>query len=203
MEVTNLAVGGANREVGAMVLEYGLFPDNFTLLHIVLSAFSANNATFSGGEDVLFQHMQSFVKAALKLRCDADLPMVIMVDDFIGTMRPDEANEHYANIQKIVACYQLMSISYPNVVRHAIYGNLFELSVVNPLMSSPTQSVHGGLAFHLGMTWTVLFNILHAIIETCNEDSTTTVTGYNCNTTKTLVVEELPPPRALGSLRPQ
>jgi hypothetical protein len=137
VKVTNLAVGGSSSEVGSMILEYGLFPKNFTLPHIVLSAFSANDGKSSLGKDLIFQYVQDFVRAASNLRCDGGLPMVVLVDDFHGVNTPMEPMEHSATLHTISSWYQLMAISYPNVIRHAVYANL-----ENSTAKSPTHVIH-------------------------------------------------------------
>jgi hypothetical protein len=170
VKVTNLAVGGSSSDVGSMILEYGLFPKNFTLPHIVLSAFSANDGKSSLGKDLIFQYVQDFVRAASNLRCDSGLPMVVLVDDLHGVSRPMEPMEHSAALHTISAWYQLMAISYPNVIRHAVYANLENSTASHPLMASRViGNTHLGLGFHLGMTWVVLFNLLNAVVKGCND----------------------------------
>jgi hypothetical protein len=170
VKVTNLAVPGSSSEVGSMILEYGLFPKNFTLPHIVLSAFSANDATSHMGKDLVFGYMQDFVQATLKLRCDDDLPMVVLVDDFYGVKMPMAPMDHSAALHTISSWYHLMAISYPNVIRHALYANLENATVPHPLMSSTViGNIHQGLGFHIGMSWVVLFNLLNAVVKGCND----------------------------------
>jgi hypothetical protein len=99
-----------------MILEYGLFPINFTLPHVVLSAFSANDATSPLRNDLVFQYMQDYVRAAFNLRCEDGLPMVVSIDDFHGVRSPMESIKYSADLHTISAWYQLMAISYPNVI---------------------------------------------------------------------------------------
>jgi hypothetical protein len=170
VKVTNLAVGGSSSEVGSMILEYGLFPKNFTLPHVVLSAFSANDGTSPLGKDLVFQYMQDYVRAASNLRCEDGLPMVVSVDDFHGVRNPMEPMEHSAALHTISSWYQLMAISYPNVIRDAVYANLENRTAKHPLMStSVIGNMHMGLGFHFGMTWVVLFNLLNAVVKGCND----------------------------------
>jgi hypothetical protein len=192
VKVTNLAVGGSSSEVGSMILEYGLFPKNFTLPHIVLSAFSANDGTSPLGKELIFQYMQDYVRAASNLRCEGGLPMVVSVDDFHGIRKPMQSMEHSAALHTISSWYHLMAISYPNVIRHAVYANLENNTSIHPLMSSSViGNIHLGLGFHLGMTWVVLFNLLNAVVKGCNDILSD---ESNSNTPKnTLDVDELSP----------
>jgi hypothetical protein len=170
VKVTNLAVGGTSSDVGSMILEYGLFPKNFTLPHIVFSAFSTNDGKSSLSKNLIFQYVQDFVRNASNLRCDDSLPMVVLVDDFYGVHTPMEPMEHSATLQTISSWYQLMAISYPNVIRHAVYANLENSTANHPLMSTHViDNTHLGLGFHLGMTWVVLFNLLNAVVKGCND----------------------------------
>ena len=51
-----------------------------------------------------------------------------------------------------------------------MYGNLDKKREHYPLMSSTmVDDKHGGLAFHLGVTRTVLFNLLDDVVNTCND----------------------------------
>jgi hypothetical protein len=170
VKVTNLAVGGSSSDVGSMILEYGLFPKNFTLPHIVLSAFSANDGRLSVDKDLICQYVQDFVRSASKLRCDDGLPMVVLIDDFYGVSKPIQNMEHSATLHTISSWHQLMGISYPNVIRHAVYANLENNTAIHPLFSSRViGNTHLGLGFHLGMTWVVLFNLLNAVVKGCND----------------------------------
>jgi hypothetical protein len=152
-KVTNLAVGGSSSDLGSMILEHGLFFKNFTLPHIGLSAFSANDGKSSFGKD-LIQYMQDFVRAASNLRCDSGLPMLVLEDDFQGVPRPMEPMKHSAALHTISSWYQLMAISCPNVIRQAVYINLVNSTASHPLMSSRViGNTHLGLGFHLEMIW--------------------------------------------------
>jgi hypothetical protein len=64
------------------------------------------------------------MRAASNLRCEDGLPMVVSVDDFHGIQNPMEPIEHSAAAHTISSWYQLMAISYPNVIRHGVYANL-------------------------------------------------------------------------------
>jgi hypothetical protein len=168
VQVSNLAVGGSSSEIGAMQLEYQLFPKGMEIPHIVLLAYSANDSSEKDTDTLFYKHMQDVVQAAHNLRhCDDDLPLVVMVDDFYGS-RPHLMMEHTARVYSISSWYQIMSVNYANVVRHAVYGNYVNSSVPDPLMGS-TYNVHLGMGFHTGMAWTILFNFLNAIVQACSD----------------------------------
>jgi hypothetical protein len=168
VQVSNLAVGGSSSEIGAMVLEYQLLPKGMQIPHIVLLAYSANDSQQTDKDTLFYQHMQDVVQAAHNLRqCDDNLPLVVMVDDFYG-LHPPVMMEHTARFYSISSWYQIMSVNYANVVRHAVYGNYVNYSVPDPLMGSK-YDLHLGMGFHIGMAWTVLFNFLNAVVEACSD----------------------------------
>jgi hypothetical protein len=168
VQVSNVAVGGSSSEIGAMVLKYQLLPKGMERPHIVLLAYSANDSQEEDTDTLFYQHMQDVVQAAHTLRqCDDDLPLVVMVDDFYG-YRPHVMMKHTARVYSISSWYQIMSVNYANVVRHAVYGNYVNSSVPDPLMGS-TYGIHLGMGFHIGMAWTVLFNFLNAVVEACSD----------------------------------
>jgi hypothetical protein len=96
--------------------------------------------------------------------------MVVSVDDFHGIQNPMEPIEHSAAAHTISSWYQLMAISYPNVIRHGVYANLENRTAKHPIMSiSVIGSRHMGLGFRFGMTWVVLFNLMNAVVKGGNE----------------------------------
>jgi len=47
--------------------------------------------------------MQRFAQTAFRLRCDDDLPIVVLLDDYVEASKPNESLEHAATVKKFVA----------------------------------------------------------------------------------------------------
>jgi hypothetical protein len=179
----NLAVGGSSSDIGAMLLEYQLLPKGMGMPHIVLLAYSANDSQQDDTNVLFYQHMQDLVQAAHNLRrCDTDLPLVVMVDDFYG-IQPNRIMEHTGRVYSISSWYKTMSVNYANVVRHAVYANYVNASAPDPLMGNK-YGTHFGMGFHIGMAWTVLFNFLNAAVEACSDGDDGLESSLALSTTK-------------------
>jgi hypothetical protein len=172
------------------MLEYELLPKGMGIPHIVLLAYSANDAAATSKDTLFYKHMQDLVQAAHSLRrCDNDLPLVVMVDDFYG--RPQAKSRPQVNSQmkqtgfvySIASWYKMMSVNYANVVRHAVFANYVNKSVTDPLMGSG-YDIHLGMGFHIGMAWTVLFNFLNAAVEACSDGEDGLESSFALSTTK-------------------
>ena len=170
VEIINFSIGGSSSEAGVLVLKYQLFPNASTSPpDIVIWSHAANDAHEANLEDVLYRHMQDFVQASHELRpCDEDLPMVIMVDDFYDTENLNVVALQTSRIYAIASWYDLMAVNYANVGRKSVLGT-YNNTVQNPLMGNK-WSVHFGLGMHIGMTWTVLFNLIDAFVIACSQD---------------------------------
>jgi hypothetical protein len=171
VQVTNMAAGGASSDVATLVLEYQLLPKGHPLPHIILLDHSPNDAQHANVDNELFyKHMQDIVQAAHKMRlCDADLPLVVLVDDFYGFTQPNVVMEQTSRFYSIASWFNLMSISYGNIVRHEIHSRYVNATLSDPLMGS-NFNLHMGMGFHIGMSWAVMYNFLNEIVETCYED---------------------------------
>ena len=126
MKITNLSVGGASSEIGKTVLEYRLFSDAVKALmpHVVIWAHAANDAQEANKDMVFYEHMPGFIRAAHNLRlCDDDLPLVVLLEEFYGSMNYDSMNEIAGMLYKLSAWYGLMGISHANVIRHKLFAN--------------------------------------------------------------------------------
>lgn len=172
VRVTNIATGGTSSDIANIALKYQLLPEGLPMPHIVLLAHSANDVQHKNDDDeVLFQHMQDIVQSAHKLRyCDADLPLVVLVDDFYGGLggvyKPVEQS---SRVHAIAKWYQLMSISIGNVVGHELYSRNVEQGRVDPLAGS-TLTLHMGTGYHIGLAWTVMYSFLTEIVDACYQD---------------------------------
>ena len=176
VEVRNMAVGGSQTDLGTLVLEYQLFPEDYPgTPDIVVSGFSVNDGLKPVAEEEKLRYEYEFIKAAKELSCEEGLPMVVMVDDLYGDWKPDSRDEpwklmkHSGVLAKTMAWYETMGVSYPNVVRHSIYRNIEFPQEYIPLFGGNFVG-HLPMGFHLGMAWTMLYNTLNALVDHCNHD---------------------------------
>jgi len=171
VEITNLATGGSSSEVGTVIMDYHLFPKPSELPHVIISAYAPNDAQQPSLENVFYVEMQNYIKSAQKTRrCDSQLPLIIMADEFYGFNDVIKQNLHSGNIYILSSWYNLMTINHANVAKHEILSNYNNTSVVSQLMGSGFD-LHMGMGFHIGMAWTVLFNFLNAFVDTCNDST--------------------------------
>jgi hypothetical protein len=190
VEVFNLATPGSSSEVAAIVMEYHLFDNKSYIPYIVLSAHSAND--HKEGVNRIQQMLQDYVQAAHKLRpCDDDLPLVVMIDDFYAARTHGRAVEHGGVLYTVASWYNLMLINYASVVRNRVVGNSHNETAVKYLTGG-TYNIHLGMGLHIGMAWTVLYNIMDAVVNTCTEI-------VDNPTVETLVADE-PPSKHIGRI---
>jgi len=174
VNVTNSATGSTSSDIGAMALEYQLYQEP-ELPDVVVSAFATNDIQHPVPPLEKLKNMERFIAAAESLHsCENHKPLVVMVDDFCGL--PDKEHSvhdvmaHSALIHQATAWHQSMGVSYANIVRTNVYSHP-NASVEGgqiPLVSSG-YVCHMGMAFHIGMAWTLLYNLLNALVEHCNE----------------------------------
>ena len=168
VEITNMATGGQTSEWGALLLEYRLFPEPEKLPDVIISAFSANDESKEPNENehVFYEFMQDFVKAANNLHpCDDNAPLLIMADDFYVDL-PYQATRQTGDVLMLSAWYNLMAVDYASTVKYKVFAE-HEGNVIHPL-TSMIFNVHLGIAMHIGMAWTVMFNIVNAFANVCN-----------------------------------
>jgi hypothetical protein len=153
------------------MLEYQLF-DRFPsrLPHVVLASYSANDAQNADPAHHWRTAQQDFVERVHRVRpCDDDLPLLVLADDLYGDMSLN-AIEQTGSVYKTSSWYNLMSIAYSNVGRHAHVAYHRNGTRLYPLFGSDYK-VHLGIGFHVAMAWTVLFNIVDALYEACVGDA--------------------------------
>jgi hypothetical protein len=173
VQVTNWASSAYHSEVSAFMMKYRLLKVNNSTDNppdIVIWAHAPNDFVSINATDS-FTLKEDFVKAAHIMRpCDPDLPMVIMFDDFYGEQPNAQAiMDDSMSIRKAAEWHQIMSVSYANVVRHAVYGSLHNTDVVETLFSSDWE-FHLAMGFHIAMSWVMVYNLLHAFVSTCNHE---------------------------------
>jgi hypothetical protein len=172
-DVWNAAVPGFDSGMGAILFEYQLLEGlNGRRPHVVISAHSPNDAKDADPANLWLTGQQDLVRSAHKLRpCDDDLPLIVLADDLFGDLQL-KALEQTGFVYKTSSWYNLMSIAYSNVARHASVANWHGSHHVDPMFGS-NFGIHLGTGFHIAMAWTVLFNIIDALYETCVDDAET------------------------------
>ena len=162
VKVSNLAVGGANSEIGKTLLEYHLFPDGFKQPDIVIWSHAANDAQEKDKKRVYLESIPGYVHAAHNLRmCDDNLPLVVMNEEFFV-----QDNEISGIIYKVSNWFSLMGISHRNVISHKTFANFHNDEYVNSIIGS--KSIHPGMAAHIGVAWTVFYNFISAFTDVCD-----------------------------------
>ena len=167
VEITNMANGGDTSAVGAMILETRLFPENTRVPDIIVSSYSANEAQEADKKSVLYGMQQDLVKAAQSLHpCNGDAPLVILVDDFYGDM-PFEAIHQSGRVFMVSSWNNVMAVNYASALKYKIHAEAQE-GGYEPLLFSDFQ-IHLGVGMHIGLAWTVLFNIINSLVNVCND----------------------------------
>jgi hypothetical protein len=86
-----------------------------------------------------------------------------------GLLELPAALEQTGRLYRMSSWYNIMAVMYNNVARHNAVANYVNLMLPNPLFGSSISNLHPGTGFHIGMAWTVLFNLIAAIQETCSD----------------------------------
>jgi hypothetical protein len=172
VKVENIATGGQTNEMGTHVLEYRLFPNPNQMPDVVISAFSANEVQEPDLQTVLYNNMQGFVKAAQGLHpCDDQAPLVMVVDDFFGGF-VFRATQQTGNVFMLSSWNNLMAVDYASTIKFKVLAEVEKdfngTSPIVPLLNGNYQ-IHMNSGMHMGLAWTVMFNIVNSIINVCND----------------------------------
>eukprot|EP00536_Pseudo-nitzschia_multiseries_P017873 jgi/Psemu1/52976/gm1.52976_g len=165
LKIENYAVGGQTSESGTLMLEYHQFPKPEEPPDIIIAAYSANESREPDTNLVFYEFMQNFLKAAQTLHpCNDNAPLVMMVDDFYN-VEPSLSLEQTGKLYMLSHWNNLMSVDYSGILRYKI---AVENITWAPLLGSDFQ-VHNGIGMHMGIGWTVAFNILNSIVNVCGD----------------------------------
>ena len=165
VKVTNLAVGGSSSEIGRVLLEYQLFPNNFEMPHVVIWAHAANDVQEKDKNKVYFESMPGYVNAAHNLRmCDDDLPLVVMNEEFFHLY---QTNELSGMIYKISSWFGLMGVSHRNVIGRIGFANSDKPEIIKEIYGGDIN-LHPGMGVHIGVAWTVFYNFISAFTDACD-----------------------------------
>jgi len=167
VQVNNMAAGGQNSESGTMALEYRLFPHPDQVPDVIIYAYSANDSREQDQSKVLYEDMQNFVEAAQSLHpCSNHAPLVMMLEDFYGGV-PFAAARQTGNVYTLSSWKNIMSVNYANAIKYKIMAD--HENTYNPLLFSESNNLHGGIGMHMGIAWTILFNMVNSIVNVCND----------------------------------
>jgi hypothetical protein len=174
VNITNMGGGGSSSEIGALVMEYQLFP-NRLIPHIIMASFAPNDFKQPDLENVFYEEVQGFLQLATNVRpCDNNLPLVVIADHMYAA-HDNPAKQHILSgyYATLAAWYDVMAFNHANIARHQLIRNFENDTAIQQLMGSDFN-VHMGAGFHIGMAWTALFNFLESFVDTCNDWSIST-----------------------------
>ena len=164
--VYNMAVGATTVDVATMILEYDMLPDDLLSPDVVLLAHSPNDANSLDSDQLFYTHLNNAIRAAKRLRvCDDGLPLVGIIDDNVGMENISQAMETTARYYASSSWHSLLYINYGNTARHTLLQR-YEENRTDPLLGGKFQ-VHGGMGFHISMAWTLTFNIVSLMMDSC------------------------------------
>jgi hypothetical protein len=185
VEVHTLAAGGANTEIGTLVLRYDALPEEARNPDIVINAFSTNDMhahTIANAEagnitlaDKILDMGQDFIRT-LYQKCQEEPPILFWVDDYLG----NEQRELLAttalskSIGTLASYYGFGFLSYADVVRQWVYGDTTE-TMFSPsgwykdrARAEMLREIHPGFVMHLTTSWIVAYNLLNMVTTQCN-----------------------------------
>ena len=178
----NIASGGQTSEFAALILDYRLYPRPSEKPDVVISAFSPNESREPNLQQVFYEYMQDFVKAAWSLHpCNDQAPLVMMIDDFYGGL-PFRATSQTGNIYMLSTWNNLMAVNYASTVKYKILAEVEDEIAQVPLLHSNYQ-IHPGAGMHIGLARTFMFNIINSIVNLCNDEYITDTLVNNSSAT--------------------
>jgi len=173
VKVSNIAGGGASSEIGKIVLDYQLFPEGVKKEspHVVIWAHAPNDAGQPDRDRTFYEHLPGFVHAARNLdKCNDDLPMVVILEDFYGSGTYESVNQISGYLSELSSWYGLTSVNHANVIKHELWANLDIPYTVSHILGSDYH-IHSGMGSHAGVAWTMFFNFLSAFTDSCTAES--------------------------------
>lgn len=172
--VKNYAIAGADSDIGSTLLEYNLWPgeDKGEEFDIIISAFSSNDGQPPlETVDFLYESWQHFIRLAMDQRPCSDLPLVIQLEDnLLDTLRDNvvHSNLRYSrDMAQTAAWAGIMSVSYADAIRDFVYSN------ASSQLVTEYGELHPGQGFHTGVAWVMAWNLLNALIDSCDANSLT------------------------------
>jgi hypothetical protein len=113
---------------------------------------------------------KNFVEAAQRLHpCNDQKPLIMNVDDFYASL-PFGALRQTSKIFMISKWNNIMAVDYASTIKYKLQAEVNETNPeqITPLLHS-TYQLHAGIGMHIGIAWTVLFNMINSIVNVCND----------------------------------
>jgi hypothetical protein len=168
VQVINKAVSATSTDVSTSMIRNRIFPPDYKPPDIVINAHGANDLFSVLSPDGRLEMLQDFVQAVHDMRsCDPHLPLVLLLDDLRGGNGVLGPMHHSALLYEVATWWDVWHVNYANTVRRHVLGDAGNPDYIHPLTSRHWES-HLGLAFHIGMAWTLLYNTVHTFLQTCH-----------------------------------
>jgi len=249
VQVENIALGGTNTEIASLIYEFGLLPDHMIQPDIVINAYSTNDMHINTVNDVkakrlniddaLMTMIERFIRVVQqppptylcngKNSTQNHPPLLIFLDDYIGNEQHDiwETMLYSRALTQLAGYYNIMSVSYADVVRHFVYADTKETWFSPQWYDNKgnyVREIHPGMGAHTIMALVMAFNVFNAITIFCThpvlvnpiEEKQTILTGKNIykpenglpelkfnefyNNEPGIIPTALPPPLSQGML---
>jgi hypothetical protein len=177
ISISNMAMAATTSDVGATVVEYQLYPPGVQP-DIILASFATNDALSEATPETIYQNMQSLIVAVQReSNCHPQkLPLLVYVDDFIAW--PGNLTQwmrFHKDLHELAEWHNIMMVSYANSFRQLAQQDLIADVTFKGKWKwqhgNPVADPHPGMSFHILMAWTVLYNILHLLLEACGGPS--------------------------------
>merc|ERR1740139_956717 len=98
--------------------------------------------------------------------CDDQMPLLIMLDDFYGNT-PYSAIRQTGNVYMLSTWHNLMAVNYGNTIKYKVLVEANE-TTYHPLIHG-ASTLHPSIAGHIGIAWTLFFNIIDSMVDICND----------------------------------
>jgi hypothetical protein len=171
--VRNAAGGGTTSDISAILIEYGLLWSTTSEKNpppdVMINGHAINDAiTLFRQPNQMLAVRQAFQVAARESRCGG-LPVIIHLDDFVADPSIALMSQTVTMadiIHQVTSWHGSQGVSYANVVRSHILSQFVNTSTYYDIWGSILNR-HPGLMFHVGIAWTLLYNILLSMSRTC------------------------------------
>ena len=184
--VTPIALGGTNTNIGRMVMDYDLMPEQARHPDIIINGYATNDmhiltALEASGKnttlgDMVHDMTRQFIESVLQSEpCRDYVPLLIHVDDYLGNEQREirSTAELLQNIYVLAQRYNFVSVSYANLVRDWVYGDTRETWFSPegwwmPGQADMQREIHPGMGMHVTTTFLLAYTFLHLTSVFCD-----------------------------------
>lgn len=182
VEIHNMAIGGTNTAgIGSKLVSYWMYPTPELKRNgpdLIVNAYSTNDALpalsqISNSTDPEVQVMtsvhdavQEFIIESFYSKSCTVPPLVVFTDDYLGPQQDSLLGEMSYNtaVTRLAKWYDFMFLSYADVVREIVYGNM-----TDDTLSNVQNDVHFGRWAHQSIAWTLGYGALNLMTKYCSE----------------------------------